>query len=69
MTRAGVETIYGHLASPEGLTARRSSFAAPDVVAAIASALPAGLAIDGEGIEALAARFLDSDHVVALGEQ
>ena len=36
------------------------------MVAAIASALPAGLAIDVEGIEALAARFLDSDRVVAL---
>jgi len=66
LTRTQEAAIYDDLAGPVGLTARRSSFAAPDVVAAIASALPAGHAIDVEGIEALAARFLDSDRVVAL---
>lgn len=66
LTRTGVAAIYDRLASPDGLTARRSSFTAPDVVAAIASALPAGHAVDVEGIEALAARFFDSDRVVAL---
>jgi len=66
LRRTQVAAIYDYLASSEGLTARRSSFAAPDVVGAIASALPAGLDIDVEGIETLAARFLDSDRVVAL---
>ena len=66
LTRTQEATIYDHLAGPDGLTARRSSFAAPDVVAAIASALPPGHAIDVEGIEALAAQFLNSDRVVAL---
>ena len=66
LTRRQEATIYDDLAGPDGLTARRSSFTAPDVVAAIASVLPAGLDIDVEGIEALAARFLDSERLVPL---
>lgn len=60
----GAERVYRWLASPEGLTARASTFGERDVIKAICNALPAGGRVDQ--VLDLAEGFLASPHVVAL---
>ncbi len=59
-----VQRLFEHLASPEGLTARRSSFHRRDVVRAVADSFGPGA--DVGSIITLVDAFLSSDHVVAL---
>lgn len=58
------EALFRRLASPEGLTAHRSTFARGDVLEAICDALPNGGRV--ADIVELADHFLSSPHVVAL---
>jgi conjugative relaxase-like TrwC/TraI family protein len=58
------ETLFANLASPDGLTARASTFAAPEVVKDIAAALPEGGT--RHQIETLADTFLTTEPVVPL---
>jgi len=58
------EELYRWLASPEGLTAKRSTFGERDVIKAICNALPSGGHIDQ--VLDLVDGFLGSEHVLAL---
>lgn len=58
------QILFDGLASPDGLTAQASTFAKPEVVQAIAAALPEGGTRDQ--IEALAETFLVSREVIPL---
>jgi hypothetical protein len=64
VTPADLETLYEYLASPDGLTAKASTFATAEVVKAIAGSLPEGGTRDE--IEALAGSFLATRDVVPL---
>lgn len=61
---ADTEALFAHLASPDGLTARRSTFDRRLAVRAVADAFAGGADVDA--LVALADAFLASDHVVAL---
>jgi ATP-dependent exoDNAse (exonuclease V) alpha subunit len=61
---ADTEAMFARLASPAGLTARRSTFDRRLAVQAVADAFEGGA--DVEALVALADAFLASDHVVAL---
>jgi conjugative relaxase-like TrwC/TraI family protein len=61
------DRLFARLAGPGGLTERTSSFDRRDVIEAICDALPAGGRT--EAILELADGFLNSDHVVRLGDQ
>lgn len=58
------EVLYRRLASPEGLTARASTFGERDVIKAVCNALPAGGRV--EEVLGLVDGFLGSEHVVAV---
>ncbi|MFV9672503.1 MAG: MobF family relaxase, partial [Acidimicrobiia bacterium] len=64
VTPVDPETLFGALASPDGLTAQASTFAEADVVKEIAGSLPNG-GTRGE-IEALAQSFLTTRDVVPI---
>jgi conjugative relaxase-like TrwC/TraI family protein len=61
---AEVEALYEYLASPDGLTEKRSTFDVRHVIEAVCNELPNGARVDQ--VLELAARFLASDHVVAI---
>jgi Ti-type conjugative transfer relaxase TraA len=58
--------LFGEMAAPTGLTAKRSTFGRRDVIQAICQNLPAGAPV--EEVLAMADGFLGSAHVVALGD-
>jgi conjugative relaxase-like TrwC/TraI family protein len=58
------DAMFEHLASPAGLTAKRSTFDARHVIEAICELLPQGGRV--EEVVELAARFLASEHVRVL---
>ena len=60
----GAEDLYRWLASPEGLTARLSTFGEREVIKAICNALPQGGRV--EDVLDLVDGFVRSDHVLAL---
>jgi hypothetical protein len=64
VTSPDVEALFADLASPDGLTAHKSTFATPDVIQQIAAALPEG-GTRAE-IEALADAFLTDNNVISL---
>jgi hypothetical protein len=64
--RGSGERIEAWLASPAGLTAKRSTFRRVDVLRAICEQTPPGVRIDVERVEALADGFLASGRAVAL---
>jgi conjugative relaxase-like TrwC/TraI family protein len=61
-----LERLFDALASPSGLTRRRSTFGRRDVIQALCERLPCDAAGDARAIEALADRFLASSRVVLL---
>jgi conjugative relaxase-like TrwC/TraI family protein len=61
-----IQTLFDRLGSPHGLTEAAATFARPDVVAAVATAL--GGAVHGPDVVAMADRFLASDRVVRVRE-
>jgi conjugative relaxase-like TrwC/TraI family protein len=60
-----VDALYRHLASPDGLTAHRSSFDRRHVIEAVCDRLPNGAPV--AEVLALVDGFLASDLVIALG--
>ncbi len=64
ITPADPETLFGCLASPDGLTAQASTFAKPEVVKEVAAALPEGAT--RREIETLAEMFLGTRDVVSV---
>jgi hypothetical protein len=64
VTSPDVEALFADLASPDGLTAHKSTFAAPEVIQQIAAALPEG-ATRAE-IETLAGSFLTGGDIIPL---
>jgi AAA domain/TrwC relaxase len=56
------------LASPIGVTHPAPTFSRVDVIRGLCEALPAGAQVDAATLEAAAARFLSSEHAVALGD-
>lgn len=63
-TSTDVETLFADLASPDGLTEHRSTFATPEVIQQIAAALPEG-GTRAE-IETLADSFLAGGDIIPL---
>jgi conjugative relaxase-like TrwC/TraI family protein len=63
---AQLDAAVEDLAGPQGLTADQASFARRDVVRAWCEALPAGVAVDLEGLEELTEAFLEDDQVVKV---
>src|SRR5581483_5962345 len=63
---AEAEDLYARLASPDALTAQRSTFGRREVLQAVAETLPAGA--DIEAITQLSDSFLSSRHVVRLAQ-
>ena len=59
-----IRRVFEHLAGPEGLTARRSSFDRRAVIQALSDAFGSGA--DVPDVQALAEAFLSSGRVVAL---
>ncbi|MFP5375773.1 MAG: MobF family relaxase, partial [Acidimicrobiia bacterium] len=66
LSAGDVEATFDHLAGPDGLTATAATFSRAEVIAALAGAV--GGAVDGEGLVALADRFLASGRAVAVRE-
>ncbi len=66
VTQPAAERLFGEMASPTGLTEKRSTFGRRDVIQALCQNLPAGAPLDE--VLAMAERFLVSEHVVALGD-
>jgi hypothetical protein len=64
VTSVDSASLFEHLASPDGLTERVSTFELPDVIKEIAAALPRGGT--RHDIESLAEAFLDDGRVVSL---
>ncbi|MFC2177128.1 MobF family relaxase, partial [Actinomycetota bacterium] len=64
VTSVDSASLFEHLASPDGLTERVSTFELPDVIKEIAAALPRGGTRDD--IESLAEAFLYDGRVVSL---
>jgi len=64
--QARIQALFDRLASPHGLTEAAATFARPDVVAAVATAL--GGAVNGPDVVAMADRFLASERVVRVRE-
>ncbi len=64
VTSPDVEALFADLASPDGLTAHRSTFAAPEVIQHIAAALPEGGT--RTEIETLAGTFLKGSDIIRL---
>jgi conjugative relaxase-like TrwC/TraI family protein len=60
------EAIFDHLASPDGLTERASTYARRDVVLALADRLPTGAAV--ADLERWADAYLASDRAVLLAD-
>ncbi len=64
VTAADVDALFADLASPDGLTAHKSTFATPEVIQQIAAALPEG-GTRAE-VEALADSFLAGGEIIPL---
>jgi conjugative relaxase-like TrwC/TraI family protein len=66
LEQSAVERLFDALASPMGLTRRRSTFGRREVIQALCERLPSDTASDARTLEALADRFLASSRVVLL---
>lgn len=66
MNDEGSDGLLDELATPAGLTERRSSFDRQDVLRALCSDLPAGTPATTGYLEALVSRFLHGDGVVPI---
>jgi hypothetical protein len=63
---ATVADVFGRLASPQGLTAQASTFARPEVIAALGDHL---VAVDRAELESLADRFLEERAVSVVADR